>query len=200
MKASGSFTLRPFYLEYRFFSSPKRLDRRWGPWRLLFSDYRIFLRRGQIGRHVKLTTDLHLVPRWRSGASDARCAVVEDSGLQECDAVSFREWFRTFRRSCRLHLEQKTVQEEQTVQVKWCDCLHSKMQASRSFETSVPDTQRHIAEDPNLKSWHYLWLSARLWIRTRTLIMRYVMYSYLYNGLRLCCCVSTVVFRRCACA
>jgi hypothetical protein len=50
---------------WKFFSSPPRPNRLWGPPSLLSNGYQGLLPREQSGRGVKLTNHLHLVPRSR---------------------------------------------------------------------------------------------------------------------------------------
>jgi hypothetical protein len=57
----------------RLFSSPKRLDRLWGPSSLLINGYRGALSWEQSCRGFMLTTHLHLLPRlWMSGVIPTR--------------------------------------------------------------------------------------------------------------------------------
>ena len=53
----------------RFFSSPKRPDRIWGPLSPLLKGHWGLLSRGWSGRDFKVTTHLHLVPKVRMSKS-----------------------------------------------------------------------------------------------------------------------------------
>jgi hypothetical protein len=50
---------------WKFFSSPPRPDRLWGPLSILSNGYQRLFPWGKSGRGVKLTIHLHLVPRLR---------------------------------------------------------------------------------------------------------------------------------------
>jgi hypothetical protein len=49
----------------RFFFTPKRSNRLWGPHSLHYNGFRRFFPPGYSGQGVKIITPLHLVPRWR---------------------------------------------------------------------------------------------------------------------------------------